>query len=385
MNRRTRLPLRSRVGLLVAGLCAAGFAAPAHALPFLDASQDFLPGFAGPRDSDLDVVQADVVIDARDRTITFSGTMKGDIDTRSPKLYVFGIDRGAGVAGGNLVFHGPLGGEPTIGDGVMWDSAIVLTAAGRALFFDVFHPGLVPLPDVAVTISGNQISATVPLSLFPSQGFKLKDYTYNVWPRSELSLSNTVVSDFAPDHGNAPVSVAGRRTQFALVRSAKAASGNCLARASAEVRVRSEGPVDVMDVSVQGLPASTEFNVFVTQVPNAPFGLAWYQGSVVTNERGRGHQTFVGRFNDETFVVAPGAAPAPALHHNAFPDAQINPPTGPIHLFHVGLWFDSPADAMKAGCPGDVTPFNGEHDAGIQALGSRDFVDAQGPLRDVHR
>jgi len=267
----------------------------------------------------------------------------------------------------------------------MWDSAIVLTAAGQALFFDVLNPGLVPLPNVAVTISGNQISATAPLSLFPSQGFKLKDYTYNVWPRSELSLANTVVSDFAPDNGNASVSIAGKRVQFALVRSAKAASANCLAQASAEVRIRAEGAVDVMDVSVQGLPPRTEFNVFVTQVPNAPFGLAWYQGSVETNEMGRGRQTFIGRFNEETFVVAPGAVPAPQLHHNAFPDAQLNPSTGPVHTFHLGIWFDSPADAVKAGCPGDVTPFNGEHDAGIQVLSSRNFVDAQGPLRDVRQ
>jgi hypothetical protein len=192
-----------------------------------------------------------------------------------------------------------------------------------------------------------------------------------------------VVSDFAPDNGNAPVSIAGKRAQFGLVRSAKAVSANCLAQASAEVRVRSEGAVEVMDVSVQGLPPKIGLDVFVTQGPNAPFGLAWYQGEIETNQHGRGHQTFVGRFNEESFIVAPGSAPAPQVHHNAFPDAQLNPPTGPVHTFHLGIWFDSPADAIKAGCPGDVTPFNGAHNAGIQALSSRNFVDAQGPLRDV--
>ena len=373
-----------RANVLAAALCAAGFIGQAQALPFLDASQDFLPTYSGPKDADLDVLQADVVIDAQAQTITFSATLRGNIDTRSPKLYVFGIDRGAGAAGGNLVFHGPLGGEPKIGKGVMWDSAIALTAAGQALFFDVLNPGLVPLPSVAVTIAGSQITATVPLALFTSQGFKLKEYTYNVWPRSELSLANTVVSDFAPDDGNAPVSIAGKRARFELVRSAKAVGAGCLAQASAEVRIRSEGEVEVMDVSVQGLPAKTAFDVFVTQVPNAPFGLAWYQGELETNEHGRGHQTFVGRFNEESFIVAPGSVPAPQVHHNAFPDAQLNPPTGPVHTFHLGVWFDSPADAVRAGCPADVTPFNGAHDAGIQALSSRNFVDAQGPLRDVH-
>lgn len=369
--------------LLIATLCAAGFTAHAQAVPFLDASNDLLPSYTGPKDADLDVLQADVVIDPQAQTITFSGTMKGDIDTRSPKIYVFGVDRGAGAAGGNLVFHGPLGGEPKIGNGVLWDSAVALTATGQALFFDVLNPGLVPLPNVPVTISGNQITATVPLSLFPSQGFKLKEYTYNVWPRSELSLANTVVSDFAPDNSNAPVSIAGRRFKFDLVRSAKAVGANCLAGASAEVRIRSEGPVEVMDLSVQGLPPKTEFDVFVIQVPNSPFGLAWYQGDLDTNAHGRGHQTFIGRFNEETFIVAQGIAPAPQVHHNAFPDAQFNPVTGPIHTFHLGVWFNSPADAVKAGCPGDVTPFNGEHNAGIQALSSRNFLDAQGPLLNV--
>jgi hypothetical protein len=369
--------------LLAAALCAAGLSLPTQALPFIDAGNDFLPSYTGPKDADLDVLQADVVIDPQAQTITFSGTMRGPIDTHSPKLYVFGVDRGRGTAGRDLIFQGAIGGEPKIGSNVLWDSAAALTAGGQAFFFDALNPGLVPLPNVAVAINGNQISATLPLALFASQGFKFKEYTYNLWPRSELALVNTVVSDFAPDNGDAPVSIAGKRFKFELVRSAKAAGANCLAYASADVRIRSEGAVEVMDVSVQGLPPKTGFDVFVTQVPNAPFGMAWYQGDLETNEHGRGHQTFVGRFNEETFIVAPGSAPAPQVHNNAFPDAQINPPAGPLHTFHLGLWFNSPADAVKAGCPGDVTPFNGEHNAGIQALSSRNFIDTQGPLLNV--
>ena len=372
-----------KLSVLVAALLAAGLASHAHALPFIDESDDLLSSYVGAKDADLDVVQVDVVIDPEAKTITFSGTMKGDIDTRSPKLYVFGVDRGRGSAGRDLVFQGALGGEPKIGSGVRWDAAAVLTATGQVLFFDALHPGFVPVPDVPVTITGNQITATLPLSLFPSQGSRLKEYTYNLWPRAEASLANTVVSDFAPDNANAPVSIAGKQFRFDLVRSAKVAEANCLRDARAEVRIRSEGPVEVMDVSVQGLPPKTNFDVFVTQVPNAPFGLAWYQGDLETNQQGRGRQTFVGRFSDETFIVAPGAVRAPQLHHNAFPDASLNPPTGPIHTFHLGLWFNSPADAAKAGCPKDVTPFNGEHDAGIQALSSRNFLDLQGPLLNV--
>ncbi len=175
----------------------------------------------------------------------------------------------------------------------------------------------------------------------------------------------------------------GKRAYFEMQRSGKATAANCLNGAHAEVSIHSLGPVEVMDVYVHGLPPDTNFDFFVIQVPNAPFGLAWYQGDIETNKHGRGHQRFIGRFNEETFIVAPGAAPAPVVHHNAFPDAQINPPTGPVHTFHLGLWFNAPADALKAGCPGDVTPFNGEHNAGIQALSTKQFPDGEGPLLNV--
>ena len=61
-------------------------------------------------------------------------------------------------------------------------------------------------------------------------------------------------------------------------------------------------------------------------------------------------------------------------------DASTNPVTNPVHTFHLGLWFNSPDDAAKAGCPGDVTPFNGEHNAGIQVLNTSNFADLRGPL-----
>jgi hypothetical protein len=49
-------------------------------------------------------------------------------------------------------------------------------------------------------------------------------------------------------------------------------------------------------------------------------------------------------------------------------------------MYHLGLWFDSAADAAKAGCPATPTPFNGEHYAGIQVLNTATFPDLQGPL-----
>ncbi len=374
---------RTRVHLLslavLAGLCAPA----AQAAPFIDAQGDFLPTYAGPKDADLDVRFADVVIDPKAGTVTFTGILAGPIDPASGKFYVFGIDRGRGEVGRDLVFQGALGGEPKIGAGVRWDAAIGLLANGQVVFFDALNPGVVPLPDVTARVAGSEISATVPLALLPSQGASLKDYRFNLWPRSQVSLANTTVADFAPDNGDARVGIVGKRTAFRMVRSAKAEASACLAGAGAEVTIRSVGGVELMDVSVHGLPPRVDFNLFALQLPNAPFGLGAYQGDIETDAQGRGQQRFVGRFSSETFSVAPGSGPAPVLHHNAFPDAQQNPATGPVHQFHLGLWFNSPADAARAGCAGDVTPFSGEHAAGIQALSTRNFGDAQGPLQEV--
>jgi hypothetical protein len=169
--------------------------------------------------------------------------------------------------------------------------------------------------------------------------------------------------------------------EFPMVVSGGAAS--CLAHANARVTIVSIGPVETMTVLVSGLPPKTDFDFFVIQVPKAPFGMSWYQGDIATDGSGHGHGTFFGRFSIETFVVAPGVAPAPSVFNGPFPDAILNPPTNPLQMYHLGLWFNSPTDAQKAGCPGTVTPFNGEHNAGIQVLNTSNFPDNAGPLRNL--
>jgi hypothetical protein len=163
-----------------------------------------------------------------------------------------------------------------------------------------------------------------------------------------------------------------------------AGASQCLLHASGHVRIQSIGPVEIMNVNVTGLPANTDFDFFVIQVPVAPFGVAWYQGDIETDGNGDGHQLFIGRFSIETFAVSPGAVAPPQVHTDGpFPDATTGVAFRPIHTYDLGLWFNSPADAVKAGCPGGVTPFNGEHNAGIQALNTSNFPALQGPLRQI--
>jgi hypothetical protein len=157
----------------------------------------------------------------------------------------------------------------------------------------------------------------------------------------------------------------------------------CLPGARAAVRITSGGAVDQMEVTVEGLPPNADFDLFVIQVPKAPFGVSWYQGDIHTDKNGRGSQHFLGRFSIETLAVAPGSAPAPVVFTSLFPDASLNPSFDPIQMYHLGLWFDSPQTAQAAGCPATVTPFNGEHNAGIQVLNTSNFPDDHGPLRNV--
>ena len=174
-----------------------------------------------------------------------------------------------------------------------------------------------------------------------------------------------------------------QQVTFPMVVSAGAAAA-CVPYATATVTITPQGPVEVMDVSVSGLPADNEFDFFVIQVPTAPFGIAWYQGDIETDDYGNGFGEFVGRFQIETFAVAQGTASAPVIFDQPpFPDASSNPPFEPVHTYHLGLWFGSPDEAAAAGCPATVTRFNGPHNAGIQVLNTANFPDLAGPLLQV--
>jgi hypothetical protein len=165
---------------------------------------------------------------------------------------------------------------------------------------------------------------------------------------------------------------------FEMVRSESAVARDCLKKASASVQIRST-PVgnQIMDVTLKHAAKNTAFTLFVIQQPNAPFGISWYQGDISTDNKGNGSERFIGIFNDEVFAIAPGSVKAPQVDDQ---DAQKNPKFKPVHTFHLGLWFADPKEAKDAGCSGKVTPFDGDHEAGIQALSTRNFPDLRGPL-----
>jgi hypothetical protein len=155
-------------------------------------------------------------------------------------------------------------------------------------------------------------------------------------------------------------------TSFKMVRSQKAVANDCLEGARAHVDVRTT-PTDqqIMDVTVNHAPKNTEFELFVTQQSNSPFGISWYQADFETNKEGQGEVRARGIFSEELFVFAPGSVKAP--HVDDF-DAEKNPAFDPVHTFHLGLWFGSPQEAKDAGCPDTVTGFDGDHEAASRRL-----------------
>ena len=175
-------------------------------------------------------------------------------------------------------------------------------------------------------------------------------------------------------------SMSAAAAPFAFDMAVAAAAATCLPHAQGHVTIRDVGNNNQrMQVRVNGLPPNTEFAFFVLQTPTGPFGMSWYQGDIVTDDTGSGSQQFFGIFSSELFVFAPATRNAPQT--DPF-DALTNPVTAPVHTYHLGLWFSNTTDASNAGCPATPTPFEGNHQAGIQVLNTSNFGTeaADGPL-----
>jgi hypothetical protein len=114
---------------------------------------------------------------------------------------------------------------------------------------------------------------------------------------------------------------------------------------------------DVMTLTASGLPPNTGFDLFLVEhspfdTGFAGFGFGWYQSDVHSNSSGNASVTVRGVFDKETFIENPSS------------------PTAPIHTFNVGFWFNSPTQeaARCASATPAATPFNGEQNAGLNAM-----------------
>jgi PEP-CTERM motif len=179
-----------------AGLAAALLAtAPANAA-LIDPTGDFLDVYTGPQNGDLDVTAVDAVLTGSG-SVTLSGTHAAAIGTTAGAAYVWGIDRGAGTEPFPTL-------DPPTGEGVFFDSVVVLLPDGTGFFLDLTVPGGPQfLAPEAIDIDGGTIRVMLTDALLTSRGFDFADYRYNLWPRFAPGgvnpADNTQVSDFAPD------------------------------------------------------------------------------------------------------------------------------------------------------------------------------------------
>jgi hypothetical protein len=186
-----------KLALALAASAVFGVSAPSFAATITDPVGDFLPGYVGPHEDDLDITSFSVTFNSTLDTFLIQSTFGGAIDPTLGGFYVIGVDTGTGPANFASI------GLP----GVKFNQVIVAQKDGTAAI-----GGGAALTPGSVSIGGNALSLIVPLSLLPSTGFNPEQYGFSIWPRSVTQLQpgqpgTAVISDFAP--GNATLSVSG--------------------------------------------------------------------------------------------------------------------------------------------------------------------------------
>lgn len=176
-------------------LLTAAAATPAYAAAF-DPSGDFLATYARASASDLDFTSASVNFDGS--AFRLALTVDGPITSTPGKLWVWGVNRGAGTPRLNALF------DPDLDPTVLWDALAVLSADGtlRVVAFPLAGPPVITVFAGGATVSGNSISTVVPLALWSSRGFTPAQYTFQLWSRFRSNPAvdgdNTEVADFGP-------------------------------------------------------------------------------------------------------------------------------------------------------------------------------------------
>ena len=135
----------------------------------------------------------------------------------------------------------------------------------------------------------------------------------------------------------------------------------CLADATGSVTVEQKEDtlgVDTLHLNVAGLPARTDFAVFLTSADafaTPPFGSVEYIGDFTTNAAGIGSLK-VDAIVDEAFVSTIVGSPAVRLRAD---------------LDHLVFWFADPAQVPACFNFVGSTPFDGDGNAGPAAMSSQ--------------
>lgn len=182
--------------LAAAAACSAALLVTGTAAAAPDPAGDFLATFTGASSGQLDFTEASARFDGTkfDLSLTLAAAPTGSPNV----LHVWGINRGAGTARLNAMF------DPDLDPSVKWDALAVLFGDGTlrvVTFPQMGPPTITPFAGGAV-VSGNSISASVPLMLLPGRGFAPTSYTFQLWSRLRVNPmvdgTNNEIADFGP-------------------------------------------------------------------------------------------------------------------------------------------------------------------------------------------
>jgi hypothetical protein len=185
-----------RLLCLVTSALALVSATTASAQAVSDGANDFLAGYTGAHNSDLDILSASAAFDGSN--FLLSSTQAGAVGSSVGSLFVWGVDRGSGTA--RLA-----AGTPSYG--VLFDSVVVLFPDGtlRVVTFPLMGAPTITNIAGGVTVAGNTLSASVPLSLLFSMGLAPTDYDFTLWSRLRVNPAadgaSSEIADFVPNLG----------------------------------------------------------------------------------------------------------------------------------------------------------------------------------------
>ena len=171
-------------------MAVSAFPNTATAAPVTDLANDFLSGFTGTKNGDLDILSTFAIFDGS--VFHVGGTMNGPIGTTNPSLYVFGFNRGVGTAGFAAV------GETN----VLFDAVVTMTGTGvTAGRLTLPTPATTfTLPAGAARIAGSTFEIDIPVADLPSNGLAPAQYGINLWTRDQSQTGNAALADFAPNN-----------------------------------------------------------------------------------------------------------------------------------------------------------------------------------------
>ena len=178
-------------------LLAAATAAPAAVT---DPAGDFLGTYTGPTIGQVDILSGDVTFDGT--AFTLSATLAGDVVPTPGLLYAWGINRGAGTPRIDLLR------DPDIAGDILFDAVIVMLPNGMLSVVTIPTAGAPTFTNIigGTTVSGDTLSATIPLSSLFSTGFGPEDYTFGFWSRVRVDPTvdgtNNEIADFLLGSGS---------------------------------------------------------------------------------------------------------------------------------------------------------------------------------------